>query len=296
VDQAVDAYLMYCRVELNRSANTMDAYSRDLRMFVEFCAKLGITKPGQVDRPLIAKYLAARRKSEMAEATITRNLVVVRTFFKYLTMEGMIPADPAELVEMPRVRRKLPQALTLEQVERLLDAPDLSKPIGLRDRAMLAVLYATGLRVSELVNLKTRLINREAGFVRVLGKGDKERMVPFGPVALKHVETYLVEGRPELLKKKGDSPELFVTNRGSGMTREAFWHIIKKYARIAKIPGAVSPHTLRHSFATHLIEHGADLRFVQEMLGHADISTTEIYTHVNRARLSQIHKKHHPRG
>ncbi len=295
MDQAVNDFLMHCRVELSRSENTLQAYATDLVAFAAFCSRRGVTRETEVDRALILEFLKDRRKRGYAESTVTRNLVTVRNLFRYLAAEGRIGQDPAELIELPRRRRPLPKTLDVDQVERLLDAPDAKKPGGLRDRAMLSVLYATGVRVSELVNMKARLVNLEAGFVRVVGKGDKERIIPFGPVALEKVEAYLSQGREALLRGRS-CPELFVTNRGKKMTRQAFWYNIKKYAVQAGIKTIPSPHTLRHSFATHLVERGADLRIVQEMLGHADISTTEIYTHLNRARLMAIHKKYHPRG
>lgn len=295
MDRAVDAYIMYCSIEKSRAANTIQAYARDLALFTEFCEKHHISDPKNVDRAFILGFLSTRRKGGAADSTVTRNLVTLRNFFRFLTEEGWIERDPAELIELPKPRRTLPKAILSDQVEKLLDAPNENKPTGVRDRAMLAVLYATGVRVSELVRMKTRLVNLDAGFVRVVGKGDKERLVPFGLVAREKVEQYLGSAREVLLKGRRCA-ELFVTARGAAMTRQAFWHIIKKYAIVAGIDSGISPHTLRHTFATHLVEHGADLRIVQEMLGHADIATSEIYTHINRARLMQIHRKYHPRG
>ena len=286
---------MYCSIEKSRAANTIQAYARDLALFTEFCEKHHISDPKNVDRAFILGFLSTRRKGGAADSTVTRNLVTLRNFFRFLTEEGWIERDPAELIELPKPRRTLPKAILSDQVEKLLDAPNENKPTGVRDRAMLAVLYATGVRVSELVRMKTRLVNLDAGFVRVVGKGDKERLVPFGLVAREKVEQYLGSAREVLLKGRRCA-ELFVTARGAAMTRQAFWHIIKKYAIVAGIDSGISPHTLRHTFATHLVEHGADLRIVQEMLGHADIATSEIYTHINRARLMQIHRKYHPRG
>lgn len=306
LDRAIDSFIIYCKVELNRSANTVQAYAKDLALFAEFCESKNVLDVKSVGRSLILDFMAARRagwrgesadpaKGGLANSTVTRNLVAVRNLFRYLQGEGIIEQDPAELIELPKAARALPKTLSFEQVEALLDAPNLDKPTGVRDKAMLAVIYATGVRVSELVRMKERLVNIDGGFVRVVGKGDKERMVPFGPVAGDLVERYLVGARGALLKGRRCA-ELFVTARGAAMTRHNFWHAIKKYAMQAGIKTDVSPHTLRHSFATHLVENGADLRIVQEMLGHADISTTEIYTHVNKARLMQIHKKYHPRG
>jgi integrase/recombinase XerD len=295
LDKAVDAFLMYCRIELGRSQNTLSAYARDLAGFVNFCEKMGISKPADVDRALVRDYLAQMRKKDFAPSTVTRSQVSIRNLFKFLVRESFLDVDPTELIELPKPRRSLPKVLSLEQVEKLLEAPDPTRPNGIRDRAMLAVLYATGVRVSELIRLQSRRVDLQAGFVQVIGKGDKERKVPFGPVASKKVEKYLTDARESLLKGRRCS-DLFVTVRGKGMTRQAFWHIIKKHAKKAQVPTEISPHSLRHSFATHLVERGADLRIVQEMLGHADISTTEIYTHLNRARLMEIHKRFHPRG
>lgn len=295
MDKAVDAFLMHCKVEKNRSANTISAYSTDLMNFLRFCEKRKVDTPSKVDRFLIADFIAFKKDAGFAQSTITRNIVTVRNFFKFLLEEEAITKDPAELMDLPKKGRTLPKAISFDEVENLLLAPDLKKPTGIRDSAMLAVIYATGVRVSELVQMRANLVNRDAGFVRVVGKGNKERMIPFGPVALEKVEAYLAQAREGLLKGKRCA-ELFVTARGKGMTRHAFWHIIKKYALKANIKSNISPHTLRHSFATHMVEGGADLRIVQEMLGHVDISTTEIYTHVNRARLMEIHKRFHPRG
>ena len=295
MDREVDGFLLHLRIERSRSQNTLDAYSRDLAAFVSFCETHKVTAVDKVTRSLIQDYIVHRRKGGFADSTVTRNIVAVRNFFKYLRAENIVANDPAELIELPKKRRTLPHFLTLEQVEALLEAPDRTKPTGIRDYAMLAVLYATGVRVSELVQMKLRLCNLDAGFVRVRGKGDKERMIPFSPVAVERIEYYLETARHSLLKTR-NSPELFVTARGGPMTRHAFWHIIHKYALVAGIRSHLSPHTLRHSFATHLLERGADLRIIQEMLGHADISTTEIYTHLNQARLAAIIKQHHPRG
>lgn len=295
MDRAIDAFLLHYKVERNRAANTIMAYSKDLTTFADFAFDRKVKTPAQVDRQILLDYLDVLKKKGFADATVTRALVSLRNFFKFLEAEGEINTDPAELIELPRAARKLPGALSLDEVEKLLEAPSDLRPTGIRDRAMLAVLYATGVRVSELVNIRLRMMDLDTGVVRVLGKGNKERLVPFGPVALKRVETYLETGRERLLKKR-TSPDLFITARGTAMTRQAFWHIIKKSALVAGIQTDISPHTLRHSFATHLVERGADLRIVQEMLGHADIATTEIYTHLNRARLLEIHKRFHPRA
>lgn len=276
--------------------NSIAAYRRDLEQFArwtETTRKLAIPDIAQGD---IQAYLGFKITQEKAKARSTARLLSsLRRLYRYLIREGKISADPTLRIDTPNLPRSLPKSLTEADVENLLAAPDPATALGLRDRTMLETLYASGLRVSELVSLKVAQLNLAMGVVRVMGKGSKERMVPLGEEAVEWLQRYLVSARKELLVGRA-SDSLFVTSRGEAMTRQAFWHLIKRYRLTAGIASSISPHTLRHAFATHLINHGADLRVVQLLLGHADISTTQIYTHVARERLKQIHAKHHPRG
>jgi len=269
--------------------NTLDSYRRDLERFVSFLKDLSLEKASEKD---LYAFLAARGGKSSSAA---RMLSSLKRFYAYCVREGRVKADPTLKLDPPKRAPRFPKVLSEADVEALLAAPDAASPQGLRDRAMLEVLYASGLRVSELVALKTAEASLDAGVLRVMGKGAKERLVPLGEEAVGWISRYAGDGRPALLKKKA-SPFLFVTARGGPMTRQAFWHLVKRYGARA-VPGkALSPHVLRHAFATHLINHGADLRVVQLLLGHADISTTQIYTHVARERLKALHAKHHPRG
>jgi len=298
MDEWVDRFLAHKKVEDGAGANTLDAYGHDLARFVDWCRKKKVETVDKITPAEVLGFVVFRRRDDgVSSRTAARNLVAVRNFLKFLHEEGVIPTNPAELVDMQKTERPLPKVLTMEDVEALLDAPDTAKPAGLRDKAMLEVLYATGLRVSELVNLPRGSLNLEVGYLRVLGKGRKERIVPLGEVALDWLLRYLDQARAKLLKKRlTDTDAVFVTNRGGPMTRQHFYLLVKRYAKQVGIKQSVSPHVLRHSFATHLLERGADLRSVQEMLGHSDLSTTEIYTHINRERLKNVHRKHHPRG
>ncbi|HCA27296.1 MAG TPA: site-specific tyrosine recombinase XerD [Betaproteobacteria bacterium] len=276
--------------------NTLESYRRDLTQFA-----LWLEKSGQADLLLaqqadIQAFLAHQVNWRKAQArTTSRELSALKRFFRYLLRQGRITADPTLRIDAPKLPRTLPNSLSENEVVCLLNAPRSSDALGLRDRAMLETLYATGLRVSELVGLHMAAVSLDMGVVRVLGKGGKERLVPLGEEAVARIAHYLRQGRPALLIGKS-SDALFVTARGGAMTRQAFWYLIKRYARQAQIIRPLSPHTLRHAFATHLLNHGADLRVVQLLLGHADISTTQIYTHVARERLKQLHTQHHPRG
>jgi integrase/recombinase XerD len=284
------AFLDYCRVEKGLSANSLDAYGRDLARFAAFCPP---ESPG--DSELIRRYLDSLYKAGMSSRSIARHLTTLRNFYGFLLQEGKIAADPVGTAPMPRQWKALPRYLTLEQIERLIAAPDPAKATGLRDRAMLEFLYATGLRVSELCSVELSALKLDPGLVRVRGKGGRERFVPVGRSAISAVETYLRSARPQLLKGRG-SPYLFVTARGTRLTRQAFWKLIVGHARRAGIWQKLTPHVVRHSFATHLLEGGADLRSVQTMLGHADIGTTQIYTHVMTGRLRSTVDRHHPRA
>ncbi len=295
---AISAFLTHVRVEKGLSANTVSAYRRDLRKFQEFSLKhkLTLEKSGRDD---LVDFLASLYRQKLESRTVARHLVTLRNFFRFAQMQEFISSDPSANLESPKIRRSLPGYLRLEEVERLLEQPNQKTPLGLRDRAMLEVLYSTGLRVSELVGLRVADLDTKVGCVRCIGKGDKERIVPVGRKALATVESYLREARPQLMAKNRiavGAPPLFLNRRGGPLSRVGVWKILSGYGRRAGLRMSMTPHMLRHSFATHLLERGADLRSVQLMLGHADISTTQIYTHVVEERLKQIYKAHHPRA
>ena len=291
----VDHYLNYLVVEKGLAANTVDAYAADLRSFIEHMERHRVETIDQADTALILRYMIALRSNGLDPRSRARHLVTLRGFFEYLAATGVIQTNPAKLVDLPKSSLKLPDVLSIQQVDRLLAIPERTTPTGLRDAAMLELIYAAGLRVSELVGLELPAVNLEAGFVRVLGKGSKERIVPIGRKAIDSLNAYLAEGRPVLLKS-AQSRYLFTARAGKPMTRQGFWKLLRRYALAAGIQQKVSPHSLRHSFASHLLEGGADLRVVQMMLGHVDIATTQIYTHVAKKRLVEIHRKFHPRG
>jgi integrase/recombinase XerD len=297
ISATITSFLMHVKVEKGLSANTSSAYRRDLGKFQVFAQKRKLSLE-DVSRDDLVDFLASLYRQKLESRTVARNLVTLRNFFRFAQVQELIAADPSINLESPKIRRSLPGYLRLEEIERLLNQPDSSTPLGLRDRAMLEVLYSTGLRVSELIGLRGSDLDSKTGCVRCIGKGDKERIVPVGRKALGMVDKYLREARPELLRlaKKANSPALFVNRRGVGLSRVGVWKILSAYGRRAGLRMALTPHMLRHSFATHLLERGADLRSVQLMLGHADISTTQIYTHVVEERLKQIYKAHHPRA
>src|SRR5713226_7070102 len=283
----ISSFLTYVRVEKGLSSNTVSAYRRDLLKFDEFARKRKLTLEA-VSRDDLVDFLAGLYRQKLESKTVARHLVTLRNFFRFAQIHELIREDPSVNLESPKIRRSLPGYLRLEEVERVLSQPDVKTPIGLRDRAMLEVLYSTGLRVTDL--------DAKVGCVRCIGKGDKERIVPVGRKALAIVEKYLRDARPKLLGKVTNNPALFVNRRGAPLSRVGVWKILSAYGRLAGMRMALTPHMLRHSFATHLLERGADLRSVQLMLGHADISTTQIYTHVVEERLKQIYKAHHPRA
>ncbi len=291
---AVDAFLQYLVAERHLAANTISAYQADIFFFLSLHLKSGNTSLSTVSPEDIRAFMAACLKRGISLRSNARRISSLRSFFRFLAAEKIISVNPLALIDLPKPRRYLPLALSMAEVDILLAATDPS-PLGLRNDAMLHLLYASGLRVSELVNLPVAGININAGRLRVFGKGSKERLVPFGEVATEKINAYLKDGRPKLIKK-GRSDYLFLTNSGRPMTRTRFWQIIKDRAGVCGIKKEISPHTLRHSFATHLLAGGADLRSVQMMLGHADISTTQIYTHVDSDRLKKTHKRFHPRG
>ncbi|MBI4873351.1 MAG: site-specific tyrosine recombinase XerD [Acidobacteria bacterium] len=289
----VRSFLDFCRVEKGLAANTLAAYGRDLARFTAFA---GAGDGGQLpESEGVRRYVDTLYARGLGGRSVARNLVTLRNFFGFLLREGLVSADPTAVLILPRHWKTLPKYLNTEEISRVIEAPDKARSTGLRDRAMLELLYAAGLRVSELCQMQLSDLNPEAGVVRVLGKGGKQRLVPVGEVSLEAVGAWLEEGRHRLLKGRA-SPYLFVTARGSRLTRQGFWKALAQYGRKAGVGRPLSPHMVRHSFATHLLEGGADLRAVQTMLGHADISTTQIYTHVARSRLRKTVEEHHPRA
>jgi len=295
ISATIAAFLTYVRVEKGLSANTVSAYRRDLVKFESYAKKKKLSLES-VTRDDLVDFLSSLFRQKLESRTVARHLVTMRNFFRFAQTQDLISVDPSLNLESPKIRRSLPGYLRLEEIERLLAQPDDKTPIGLRDRAMLDVLYSTGLRVSELIGLRVMDLDRAVGCVRCIGKGDKERIVPIGKKALALVDRYLRDARPKLLGKVQGNPSLFVNRRGAQLSRVGVWKILSAYGRLAGMRVALTPHMLRHSFATHLLERGADLRSVQLMLGHADISTTQIYTHVVEERLKQIYKAHHPRA
>ena len=295
LDSLVDQYLNYLLVEKGLSLKTIEAYSRDIGSYVTFLEDNQTATVSGEDTALILKHLIAMRNSGLSARSRARHLVSIRGLYRFLVQEKILDSDPARLIDLPKSGLKLPDVLTVKDITLLLSAPDTDKPAGLRDAAMLELLYAAGLRVSELIHLKVQNINLTGGYVRVFGKGSRERVVPIGLYAQKRVAHYLEKARPVLLKNT-TSRFLFVARAGKPMTRQGFWKLLKRYATRATLKKKITPHSLRHSFASHLLEGGADLRAVQVMLGHVDISTTHIYTHVAREHLKKMHRKYHPRG
>ncbi len=295
LDVLIDQYLNYLLVEKGLSGATLNSYSTDLVRYREFLDQNGVNRISDSDTPLILKHLIRLRASGLGARSRARHLVSLRGLYRFAVQEKYLRHDPSKLVDLPKLSLKLPDVLSIDEVSQLLNSPDASKPLGARDAAMLELLYAAGLRVSELVNLKLQDINLEAGFVRVFGKGSKERVIPIGLPAQRKIAFYIDDARKAALKNRL-SPYLFIGRAGKPITRQGFWKLLRRYADKALIHKKISPHSLRHSFATHLLDGGADLRAVQVMLGHVDISTTQIYTHVTRKHLKDLHQKFHPRG
>lgn len=295
IDILIDQYLNYLLIEKGLSRTTLESYSGDMIRYREFLRQNRTRAISEDDTALILKHMIALRNAGLNARSRARHLVSIRGFYRFMVQEKIIMHDPARLVDLPKTSLKLPDVLSVAEVTRLLEAPDTDKPLGARDCAMLELLYAAGLRVSELVNLKLQDVNLEAGFVRVFGKGSKERVVPIGLHAKDKIESYIQKPRITLLKRRA-SPYLFVARAAKPITRQGFWKLLRKYATLAKLNKKVTPHSLRHSFASHLLEGGADLRAVQIMLGHVDIATTQIYTHVARQQLKTLHERYHPRG
>lgn len=292
---AVHHFIDYIGIEKGLAQNTLQSYERDLTNYIHFLANRNITTISETSRNDIMDYLAHLQNNNRATSTISRTIAALRGFYQFLARERMIEFDPTVSLETPRKEQRLPKVLSMTEVEKLLSAPAGEDALQLRDRAMLELLYATGIRVSELINVKVSDLNLSMGFVRCLGKGSKERVIPLGQIAIQALTVYLQKGWKQLDKGK-DQPFLFINQQGKAISRQAFWKLIKKYAGIAGITKTITPHTLRHSFATHLLENGADLRAVQEMLGHVDISTTQIYTQVTKTRLKEVYNKAHPRA
>ena len=293
--ELVEEFLNYLSVERGLAKNTTDAYRMDLAKFTNFLNHHGIGSLDKVKKADITDYLMGQKDKNLTSTTLSRNLVALKMLFRYLAREKFIKEDVASVIEPPKVWKKLPDALSLQEVEALLAAPDLHERQGIRDKAFLELMYATGMRVSEAADLRLVDLNMDVGFLKCMGKGRKERIIPVGRKARDAVKKYLEKARPLLAKKNPQEPVLFLNRFGKRISRQSLWNIIKVYALKARIKKRLTPHTLRHSFATHILERGADLRVVQELLGHANISTTQIYTHISKDRLKAIHQKYHPR-
>jgi integrase/recombinase XerD len=290
----LDEFLYHLVVERGLTENTIVSYRADLSDFIAFLCKRKVAGLDQADKDTILAYLYALQLKGRSSATVSRHMAALRMFFRFLVREGTLHIDPTADLESPKQHQKLPRVLNTEEVDLLLGQPMGGEPCGIRDKAMLELLYATGIRVTELISLDLEHIHIDNGFIRCYGKGKKERMVPLGDVAARCLQEYLDRGRPKLMRDRNQA--FFVNQHGRRLTRQGFWKILRKYAKSAGITKEVSPHTIRHSFATHLLENGADIRSVQEMLGHSDISTTQIYTHLTKNKLKEIYDRTHPRA
>jgi integrase/recombinase XerD len=295
MQDTLQEYLNYLSVERGLSKNTLESYARDLRQYLKYIKEKKQLEIDETTQATVIGYLLQLQARGKATATLSRSLAAIKSYYHFLFREEKIERDPTINLDAPKQEKRLPHILSISDVERLLEQPDLKMPAGIRDRAMLEVLYATGLRVSELISLKTSDFNLDMGYIRCIGKGSKERIVPLGSVAIKYIRLYQENAR-KFLASTPNETTMFLNHHGHGLTRQGFWKIIKKYAVEINLEGEITPHTLRHSFATHLLENGADLRSVQEMLGHADISTTQIYTHLTKNRLKEVYQKAHPRA
>lgn len=294
MQDAIDEYLHFIKVERGLSANTQENYRRDLTKYRCYLESVGITQWTQVDRFVIMDFLKTLRTEEKASSSIVRMMSALRQFHLFLRQENITQENPMQHIDSPKRQEHLPDTLSLQEVETLIETPDVTTPLGLRNRAILETMYATGLRVSELISLKKDDLHLSMGLIQTIGKGNKERVIPIGDMAAHWMERYFAESRPKLVRQK-DVPEVFVNFHGNKLTRQGIWKNIKAIVKEAGIDKDVTPHTLRHSFATHLLENGADLRMVQELLGHSSISTTQIYTHVTKKRVSEVYQKYFPR-
>ncbi len=292
--ELIEGFLNYLSVERGLSNNTIVSYRKDLNFYLDFLDSRRVDSLLKITRNDITNFMFAQKDKGISTNSIARRLAAIRMFHRFLARERISKSDPSDLIDSPKLWKKIPDTLSLNEVEALLAQPDIRDRQGIRDKAILETLYATGMRVSEAVNLKVDNVNLDIGFLRCIGKGNKERIIPIGAKAIASIKRYLAISRPQLLKKN-TSEFLFLSRFGRKLSRQSIWKIIKRYAKSAKVKKSIKPHTLRHSFATHLLERGADLRSVQEMLGHANISTTQIYTHINKDRLKTIHRMFHPR-
>lgn len=294
----LDEYSVYLKIERGLSENSIKSYERDLKQYLSFLNNQKVTSLTEVDRYIILSFLQQQRQSGKSDNSIIRMVSSMRKFHQYLKQEKLTDHDPMLLVDTPKKAERLPKVMSMKEVETLINVPDVTTPLGMRDRAILEVMYATGLRISELVNLKMSELHLSMSFIQVTGKGEKERIIPIGDTAIEWLEDYIETSRVYLLNKgiKNESDYVFLNTRGSSLSRQGVWKKIKQMVSQAGIKSTITPHTLRHSFATHLLENGADLRMVQELLGHSDIATTQIYTHITKTRLKQVYSEYHPRA
>jgi integrase/recombinase XerD len=292
----LQSFIHFLSVERGLAKNTLESYERDVTYFIAYLKQQGLQELEHTEKVHILNYLLTLKQQGRATATVSRTMVSIRAFYQFLMRERMITHDPSMYMETPRLEKRLPKVMTIAEVELLLNTPQTTTNHGLRDKAMLELLYATGIRVSELISLNVEDVNLGMGFVRCIGKGSKERIIPLGRIAAQYLSDYKEQKRSKLLKAGKEEKALFINHLGTRLTRQGFWKIIKKIAKEAMIDKEITPHMLRHSFATHLLENGADLRAVQEMLGHADISTTQIYTHITKARMKEVYDRTHPRA
>lgn len=298
MDNKLSLFKQYMLIDRGSSSNTIESYQRDILKFMTFIETRHCDSLESIDAPLLKDYLKYLNDEQLSVTTIRRHLSALRTYFKFLTREGFISVNPMITLESPKKPQRLPKSMNIDQVEQLIQSPDIQSPVGLRDRAILEVLYATGLRVSELIHLRMDQLHLDLGFIQTVGKGNKERLVPLGDEAIYWLRLYIETIRPTFIRnnRQGNEIEVFLTQRGKSFTRQGIWKNLKKYTQQIGMDENISPHMLRHSFATHLLENGADLRMVQELLGHSDISTTQIYTHVSKYRLQEVYRKNFPRA
>lgn len=292
----LQSFIRFLSVERGLSKNTLESYERDLQQFVDYLDRQGITTWKETSKSNIAGFMSQLKLLGRAAATLSRNLVSIRAFYQYLLRERLVDADPSLFIEAPKLEKKLPKVLSVEDVGKLLDAPHLELVSGVRDKAMLELLYATGIRVSELISMNVDDVHLQLGFIRCMGKGNKERNIPLSSIAIRCLTAYIHKDRKKMLKKSADEEALFIGHLGTRMTRQGFWKIMKRYASEMNIESDITPHALRHSFAAHLIENGADLRSVQEMLGHSDISSTQLYVQVTKLKMKDVYNRAHPRA